>query len=226
MKSFLNRRILLSCFAWVALTAACGESAPAATDSLSAKLLTEARRIQTELKKTEYSHKTQVDEKAGSYAVDCSGFVCFVLKKLAPQHYKDVPKGEHKRPLAINFFEHFMSQPLVKRWRRIDRLADAQPGDLLAWRRDELTPGENTGHIVFVDAAPVREDDGQFKVAVLDSTASAHGSDTRKDGATGIGRGTMWFSVDPEGRPTGYRWRSKNGALREEAIAIGRALDE
>lgn len=218
--------LAVSCFIATLSLFVCAGEAPAATDSLSAKLLTEARRIQTELKKTEYSHKTQVDEKAGSYAVDCSGFVCFVLKKLALQHYKDVPKGEHKRPLAINFFEHFMSQPLLKRWRRIERLNDAQPGDLLAWRRDEQTPGENTGHIVFVDAVPVREDDGQYKVAVLDSTASPHGSDTRKDGTTGIGRGTMWFSVDTEGRPVAYRWRSKSGTLREEAIAIGRIQDE
>jgi len=219
-------RVLLCAIACVALFAVSGEATLASTDALSTKILSEARRIHTELKKTEYSHKTQVDEKAGTYAVDCSGFVCFLLKKLAPQHYKDVPKGEHKRPLAINFFEHFMSQPLVKRWRRIERLADAQPGDLIAWRRDELTPGENTGHIVFVDASPLREDDGQFKVAVLDSTASAHGSDTRKEGATGIGRGTMWFSVDAEGRPVAYRWRSKSGTLREEAIAIGRIQDE
>ncbi len=219
-------RILICAIASVALFAVSGDATPASTDALSAKILSEARRIHIELKKTEYSHKTQVDEKAGSYAVDCSGFVCFVLKKLAPQHYKDVPKGEHKRPLAANFFEHFMSQPLVKRWRRIDRLADAQPGDLIAWRRDELTPGENTGHIVFVDAPPIREGDGQFKVAVLDSTASAHGSDTRKEGATGIGRGTMWFSVDAQGRPVAYRWRSKSGTLREEAIAIGRVQDE
>jgi hypothetical protein len=195
---------------------------------LADKILGEARRIRDSLKKTEYSHTTKIDEAAGSYAVDCSGFVCFLLKKFAPTHYKDISKGEHKRPLAENFYDHFAASPSTDkgRWRRVERLADARPGDWIAWRRAESEAGESTGHIVFVEAAPVREDDGQYRVVVLDSTSSPHADDTRPKGSNGIGTGTMWFTVDAAGKPVAYRWRSIKGTLRTEAIAIGRALDE
>ena len=34
----------------------------------------------------------------------------------------------------------------------------------------------------------------------------------------------MWFAVDPQGRPIGYRWSHPKGTLQNRAIAIGRPV--
>jgi hypothetical protein len=224
-----------------ALVPAAGEPAPAAPSvppaaapespaTPAARVHAEARRILEEMKDSRYSHTTRVDKDEESYEVDCSGFVTVVLKAAAPRALAAVPRAAgHKRPRALEFHEAFAAAPAdekgAKGWRRVERLADARPGDLLAWRREEIQPGEDTGHIVVVDEATVREDDGQFRVVVIDSTGKPHGNDTRKEGATGVGRGTIWLAVDEAGRPAGFRWRARDGALNRRPIAIGRAMD-
>lgn len=192
----------------------------------------EARRIMTSARETWYSHKTVVDEKAGRYGVDCSGFVSLVLKRVAPQQLETIPhKDTRRRPLAYEFYEVFASSPSSKReatngWMRVERLQDARPGDLIAWRKVHFEPGESTGHIVIVDEAPVREADGRFRVVVLDSTSTPHAQDSRKDGANGIGRGTMWFTVDAAGRATGINSRDRSLAPRTSSpIAVGRMVE-
>lgn len=204
--------------------------AEAQVQSASERVAAQAQRILQTFKSSEYSHKTKVDENAGKYDVDCSGLVCIILKKIAPAAYKSVPKIHGKsRPLAADFFECFDKAPSAeageKGWRRISNIAGAKPGDFIAWRRIEIVPGEDTGHIVIVDEAPVREDDGQIRVTIIDSTKGPHAGDTRKNGATGVGRGTMWFTVDADGKPAGYRWRSKTGTLTKRPIAVGRLVD-
>jgi hypothetical protein len=205
-------------------------AAPDAPATPSVRVHAEARRILEEMKDSRYSHTTRVDKDEGSYEVDCSGFVTVVLRAVAPRPLAAVPHvPRRKRPLAFEFHDAFAAAPAeekgAKGWRRIERVADARPGDLLAWRREEIQPGEDTGHIVVVDEAPVREDDGQFRVVVIDSTGKPHGDDTRKDGATGVGRGTIWLTVDEAGRPSGFRWRARDGTLVRRPIAIGRAME-
>ncbi|HYG77156.1 MAG TPA: hypothetical protein VEK08_19285 [Planctomycetota bacterium] len=207
-----------------------GEAAVAeATSAAAERLHTEARRILLSFKASEYKHKTSVDEESGRYEVDCSGLVCVILKKVAPNALKDISKKFGKaRPLAADFYEAFASTGAKQDdcWQPVEKLLDAMPGDLIAWRRAEIVPGEDTGHIVVVDEKPVREDDGSIRVRLIDSTRSGHGGDSRKEGASGVGRGTMWFTVDAGGKPTGYRWRSRTGRLHESQIAIGRILDQ
>ena len=67
------------------------------------KLAAEAERILQNVKTTEYAHKTEVDEQAGSYKLDCSGLVCLALKKVNPDALKAVPKSRpHQAPAAIS----------------------------------------------------------------------------------------------------------------------------
>lgn len=198
----------------------------------------EARRILASIEKTEYKHKTEIDEAKGQYYCDCSGFVGYVLNRTVA---KDDPKGPlldgDKRPVAREFEKAFEAAPIkapspsivakgqgvVGRWQRIVRLVDARPGDVIAWRHAVAKPG-NTGHVVIVDAKPVVEKGGLVRVVVIDSTTKPQVDDTRAAGTSGIGRGTMWFKVDAEGRPVAYVRGSRTAKPVEEPISIGRAL--
>ena len=194
--------------------------------SVSEDVHREAQRILANAKITQYSHRTDVDDKAGRYLVDCSGFVSVVLKQVAPAHLKAVPhKKTRSRPLAYEFYEAFVNATWTNGWTRVVRLEDARPGDCIAWRKAHWEPGENTGHIIIVDEIPVREADGRWRVVVLDSTGTPHAEDSRKEGASGIGRGTMWFVTDEIGKPIGLNWRDPTRKPRTPVpIAVGRAV--
>ncbi|MCY3024042.1 MAG: hypothetical protein NTW87_34110 [Planctomycetota bacterium] len=181
------------------------------------------------MRDSRYSHKTVVDEKAGAYAVDCSGLAVLILRAAAAEQLAAIPRNGRSRPRAVEFYTAFSAAPADDKgaggWRRVVRLMDARPGDLIAWRNVEQKPGTSTGHIVLVDEPPALDGKGRVRVAVIDATSSPHGNDTRTDGATGIGRGTMWFDVDSDGKAVGCRWKSRNGTLHEVPTAIGRAKD-
>jgi hypothetical protein len=207
-------------------------AAPARQEPPPSRIVAEAHRILANLHSSEYSHKTHIDESAGSYAVDCSGLVCAVLKKAAPAQLAAVPKAKGQaRQRAAEFYDAFALAPTkapttasTRPWRRIARLANAAPGDLIAWRRPIIEAGQDTGHIVIVDQAPIAEGNGIFRVTVIDSVTAPHSDDTRKPPATGLGRGTMYFKVDRQGRPIAYSWKSRTGPFHEISIAIGRAV--
>lgn len=198
----------------------------------------EARRILASIDKTEYKHKTDIDESKGQYYCDCSGFVGYVLNRTVA---KDDPKGPLQdgdiRPVARQFEKAFEAAPtkvpspsplpkgesVVGRWQQIVRLTDARPGDVIAWRHAVAKPG-NTGHVVIVDTKPEKEEGGLVRVVVIDSTTKPQVDDTRAAGTSGIGRGTMWFKVDAEGRPVAYVRGARTAKPVEEPISIGRAL--
>lgn len=191
-------------------------------------ILTTVRRILSAARESHYQHTTHVDEAAGVYDLDCSGLLCYVLKTVLPQHYSAIPTSKtHRRPLALQFYEAFTSHDknVARYWQTIHRLRDAKPGDVLVWRKAEQIPGKDTGHVMIIDESPVEDSNELYRVTVIDSTESPHANDSRKDGATGVGRGTMWFLVDSDGRPTGYHWKLRNGKPGEIEIAIGRAID-
>lgn len=204
------------------------EAAAAAKTAPSTVICREIHRIVGNMKHTKYQHPTRVDEEAGRYELDCSGLVCYLLQRVLPKHYAGIefPKKQ-SRARAMDFHAYFASastDPQGKDgWRRIERILDARPGDILAWRAANPQAG-STGHVVIIDSKPVATRDGQVCVAVIDSTGSGHGADTRGKGESGIGRGLMWFTVDAAGRPVGYRWSRANGRVRERPIAIGRAV--
>jgi hypothetical protein len=196
-------------------------------NAASKQVLDEAERILKSIKTTKYKHTTDIDEDKGVYYCDCSGFVGYVLNQTVA---KDNPKGPladgKKRPLAMHYEKTFEAAPSKAEsggWQRIERLTDARPGDIIAWRHEVPKPG-NTGHVVIVGERPKVDDDGLVRVVVIDSTTKPQVDDTRAAGTSGIGRGTMWFKVDDEGRPIAYLRGSKKIEPKSEAISIGRAL--
>jgi hypothetical protein len=166
--------------------------------------------------------------------------VDLILKTVSPKHLAELEtKRGHKRQLADDYeqtFEETTETPKVgSGWQRLERLADARPGDILAWKNPAHKTGEhtNTGHVMVIDESPIEEpsaatQDGRktYRVRVIDSTASPHASDTRAETQSGVGRGTLWLVVDAAGKPIGYRWKSPRGTLHEAPIAIGRAVSE
>ena len=205
-------------------------SLPAApTTAPSSRIHEETRRILTEARRTWYSHRTIVDPSTGTYAVDCSGLVCIILQEAAPAHLDAIPiaPGED-RQRAVEFHDAFKAaatQPANRAWRKIERIADARPGDMIAWRRNVITPGQNTGHIVIVDQPPADEGNGLVRVSIIDSTSIAHHGDSRNASQSGVGRGTMWFKTDQQGRPIGVLWSSPRQRPVILQIAVARAMD-
>ena len=189
----------------------------------------ETERILNSIKTTQYKHDTQIDEKKGLYLCDCSGFVGYVLQQtVAKNDPKNGPLGDgNKRPTASQFEKAFAKAPTKPdgsaRWQRVERLADARPGDVIAWRHEKPMPG-NTGHVVFVAERPVLESDGLVKVVIVDSTTKPMVDDTRAAGTSGIGRCTMWFTIDDEGRPHAHIRGSRKATPKVESISIGRAV--
>ena len=197
--------------------------ANAATQSVHA----EAVRILDSIKLTEYRHKTDIDETKGAYYCDCSGFVGYVLNRtVAKEDGKGPFRDGKNRPLAMDYEKGFAKASEKadgkNGWQKVIRLADARPGDVIAWRHEVPKPG-NTGHVVFVDQQPVAEDDGLVRVVIIDST-TLPSSDLKGKGKSGIGRRTMWFTVDKDGQPVGSVRGSRKAKPKVEAISVGRAL--
>ena len=190
----------------------------------SAALLAEATRVLDTMTASTYSHKTHVEGTV--YDVDCSGFVDYVLARVAPAALGELRAATVKRPLARHFVD-FFAAPAVARttWERIARVQELSPGSLVAWRKPDDVTSTNTGHVMIVAAPPTQRKDGGWLVAVLDSSASPHGKDDtrKKSRATGVGRGTMVLETNAAGAPVAYRWSPLHVSHRHATeIVMGR----
>jgi len=168
--------------------------------TLAQRLAADAQEILQSVKSTVYTHDTHVDVAAGTYDMDCSAYVGYVLQGRAPAHYDAIHNGGGAHgPLAIDFYNHLDALPPggAEGWLPIAPLAEARRGDIVAWRRDTITEGDDTGHVFFVVEDPVIFDDGVVSVRVYDSSDVLHYDDTRGQGgdspATGLGSGKIHF---------------------------------
>jgi hypothetical protein len=248
VKQIKNCKRLLLCTVTVAFTWSCCEvrcgAAPRGdrpANAAARSVHDEATRILKSIKTTKYQHRTEMDEEKGMYRCDCSGLVGYILNRSVGADGSGALGDGRKRPLAMDYEKFFAAAPTKApsphplpgggrqgegskaRWQRIERLVDARPGDVIAWRKEKPRPG-NTGHVVIVDRRPVLEDDGLVRVVFIDSTTRPMVDDTRPEGTSGVGRGTMWFKVDAQGRPSAHIRGARTGEPKVEAISIGRAL--
>ena len=199
------------------------------TSALPERLAARAEDIVNTVTDTTYQHVSQIDADTGVYDCDCNGFVAYLLETLAPAHYAKLPKEPTQiRPRAFEYYDFFSSLTPTSPggWHRIEFMADARRGDILAWRFPLIEKGHDTGHVVFLAETPTLLDDNKAKVRVYDSAATPHFEDTRGPGddefATGVGSGFINFELDSDGRPIAFQF-APGDHFETQPIAIGRA---
>ena len=206
---------------------------------------------------TAYSHTTNVDDATGRYYVDCSGLLYYILKYSIPltDHYEamlKVKSENHKRPLAGDVY-NFLTSADHPGWVTVDRLDDAQPGDIIVNKYGADSRSRSTGHVVIVAGAAEQVGNIEYnnkkyelyKMQVIDSGQRGHGSDIRdaadyiayppigyvqgisygKVKNSGVGRGYIYFGVDENNRISFYRWKSKLSKTTAGCFVIGRAVN-
>jgi hypothetical protein len=187
------------------------------------------------LVRTAYKYDENIDPAAGVYECDCNGFVGYVLSVVASVEAALIPiEPGQPRPRAFEYFDFFaaLAPAASSGWQRIEALADARRGDILAWRSTTIEPGMDTGHVVVIAETPVPDISGAFYlVSVYDSAAQAHFDDTRAPGgvasakgSTGVGFGVIHIRTDGAGRALAYVFAPPStGQFSYRPIAIGRA---
>lgn len=192
-------------------------------------LLAEANRELARMRSSTYTHTTSVDEQAGTFDYDCSGFIDYALARVLPDAYATLRAATTVRPVASSyesFFETATPDAGASRgrFRRVARVSDLVPGDIVAWLKPPALTSTNTGHVMIVRGAVQARGATEFIVPVIDSTSSPHGtSDSRSaSGATGLGTGSMILVVDTAGAPRQYRWSTWSGSVSYSTpIALG-----
>lgn len=181
------------------------------------------------LEESEYTYGFSVNEKRGVYRFDCSGMAQWVLRKAAPVAALTVGQGLSPRPLARDFQRRIARVPVDRErggWRRVGKIRELRPGDVVAWIKPPEIESPNTGHVAFVVLPPVLAPgyDNAYLVRIADSTRLLHDEDTRA-GRTGFGFGTILLVADPEtGAPIAYGWSGLRWRAFETSIALGRPL--
>lgn len=158
--------------------------------------------VWTNMKRTKYVHYRDkvIDDSAGIYKFDCSGFVGqIVLNKVLPDHYTDLNNQVKKivgidgdsmnvvRPLAATFYDYFrysiLGDPaniVVENnyWKVFTSIDSLQRGDLIvvryndSWRQE--TDNSTTGHVMIAWEIGNVSSDNIVEIQVMDATSSAH----------------------------------------------------
>lgn len=180
------------------------------------------------MKVSRYTHGFEVNVRQGIYNFDCSGMVDWVLSDTAPRAHRSLHQGLASRPLARDFVEYLARIDQGKSrggWVRIYRVADARPGDVVAWKRPRIVKSQNTGHVGIIVLTPLArsKNDSAYLVRIADSSRLMHGDDSR-GGRDGFGYGTILLETDPAtGAPSGFSFAGEDATrVFGTQIVIGR----
>ena len=219
---------------WLALNLFYGQSFSDQTggtlhSTASTRVVYQARQILSNLRSTRYSHRSMVDEKTGTYRLDCSALAAYLLGAASPCALDAVAADTGHPRRAKNFHDAIAIAPLDRTgpgWQRIPSLLAARPGDFIVWRKNPMPPKGDTGHIMVLMEKPVPENRPLVRVVVLDASRSRHARDTRKPKESGVGMGTMWFRVDASGAPLAMHWSDPQAPPKAYPTVIGRVVDQ
>lgn len=177
-----------------------------------------------------YTPIPRVEPQSGRFDFDCSALVAWVLSRATPFAYEALRRDLDHRPLARDFFYEIAYAPMNggrRGWKRISRLSEAKPGDVVAWLRPRHVRARETGHVAFLAQSPVPLEtrENHYLVRIIDSTSRPHDDDTRGPGGDGFGAGTLLLVTDAEEAPVKLGWNGASSkSLVETRIAIGRPL--
>lgn len=187
---------------------------------------------------TSYRHKNNVVKRKSAEApaechADCSGFINWLLLEATGKPPAALEQWfRSKRPVARHYVDAIVTE---KFFRRIHRLKDCLPGDVVAMKYPK--GNDNTGHVMLVAerpkkrvaSAPLVEETEQWDLKIIDCTTSPHGSDSRKKEAGsrgGLGTGLFRIYTNADGEPVGYTWgpgpKSEYRAMKDRLIVVGR----
>jgi hypothetical protein len=106
------------------------------------RVAAEAEAILLSVQHTDYMHDTYVDVATGTYDMDCSAYVGYVLQRIAPQHYDTIYNGGGAHgPLAVDFYHRFDALPPggADGWRPIQ--PPQTRAEATSWPGTSLGPG-------------------------------------------------------------------------------------
>lgn len=218
--------IVMACLGICVLTMADDQSGQSDPGS---QFAAHVEKMLAEMTETKYQGLTEIDEESGSLKCDCSGLISYVLRHHFPEAYVST-KGEEapwrKRPMSVTFYETFIAAGEDTSgdspWRRVRKMMEVRPGDILSWRKAEMVEGVSSGHTLMIAGLPKEERDDRFRVRVIDSTRKPHANDTRPAGTLGKGSCEMGFTVDRAGKLVGFYVDDESGHSTSHKIAIGR----
>lgn len=201
-----------------------------ASTAYASEIFQEAQKIFKTMQTTHYEHQTVIDESKGVYIVDCSAFVCYILKKVSPLAHSSLPVDKnHTHARAKNFYDYFKSlqsgTASNSHWMAILTIKELERGDIVSWKYDPSLQKKDTGHVVIVHEKPVLEAGNLYRVRIIDASKGKHANDSRGKEADGIGIGEMWFRVDEKNAPIGLHWSSKEKRESNHPIAMARAIN-
>jgi hypothetical protein len=175
-----------------------------------------------------------------STTTDCSGFVSYVLKDVAPNHYYTLCEMTRRSyPHAATyarFFKDLNGNKSINGWLGISSYRSLQRGDVIAWERTHQSSGyqkkHGSGHVMIVINPPGKPITENFQgmvikyveVYVLDSSAVEHfppqllpplANQNQRDG---VGKGMIRLILDDQNNVIGF-WegtfsREKNARIK------------
>jgi hypothetical protein len=179
-------------------------------------LLVRADEALNALTYTYYSSLNVWDAVDGIYKVICAYYVNNLLDDALPEHYdamlEMVDKTNYRRLSAWDYYDIFRSIPYgstLYGWKRIEKVADLRPGDVVAWKKPD---GDSSwGHVYVIASVPKRNYSwsGAYTVTITDSTSSPHSNDSRCSSCTGVGTGQMLLRAGSTGRIYEQAWSLK-----------------
>ena len=221
----------------------------AAPDAASAAgpLLGEAVREYTTMTATRYQHRNVENTTAGIYYYDCVGFVTYALSQAAPVADATIRRAYSIRsdrvPAPGVYVRLFTTLDGTQAgWEPVTRVADLQPGDVVAWSYDNAAssnePGHDhsaRGHAFVVASTPQPSGSDSYLVQVWDSTGTPHGpNDTRRTNPknlpdaggkpSGLGSGTVRLDAGPDGSLATVHWTPTSGPVPAAHYGIGRPV--
>jgi len=163
----------------------------------------------------------------GIYKVVCARFITNILNDAVPERLDVIlDAADNTFPtLAVwEYYPFFRNIPFGStrdEWKRITKVSDLRPGDLVVWKWAGSHDGDSWGHIVIVASKPERDTrwSGAYKVRVADSSRSGHSNDNRGATGSGVGAGEMLLRANSEGKVYNLAWTLK-GLWRDDLAGM------